>query len=245
MTNGLYTTAVGMIPQMNKQEIIANNLANINTTGYKKDGAYFKQILQSNLYNRMDLGESELLPEVENLYTHFEQGPLVTTGNQMDVALVGKGFFTVQTPQGIAYTRNGNFTLDSEGMLVDNSGNPVLGENGPIELNPSESFEISEQGEIFIDGNRSNQFAVKNFAQPENLKKGGHNLLVPGNGELDEIPADSLQFKPGFLEQSNVNASEEMVEMILTLRRFEAMQKSLKLQDDSLKKAANDLGRVG
>ena len=243
MTNGLYTTGVGLVPQMYKQEIIANNLANISTTGYKKDGLFFKKLLNSKLIQDLNLGDGNFLLEVKEQYTDFQQGSLLRTGNDFDIALEGKGFFNIQTPNGTAYSRNGNFTINSEGVLVTNVGYPVLGENGEIELDTSSNITITKQGEIFSKGMQVDNFVMTNFNRPDKLKKSGNSLFIAEDETIEQIPADGLSFHQKHLEQSNVNAVKEMVEMILSLRRFESMQKTLKLQNDSLGKAVNELGR--
>lgn len=243
MTNGLYTTAVGLVPQMYKQEVIANNLANINTVGYKKDGIYFQRILEGEMFSRLDLGDDEFIPQVKKIATNFQQGSLISTRNQLDFALSGEGFFVIQTPQGMAYTRNGNFTMNPDGLLVTNLGYPVLGEDGEIELKEIDSFQVTAQGEILLNGEKTNKFRVMKFDQPEALEKTGNNLFRIKAGFTDGIELETAVVKQGYLEQSNVKVSEEMVEMLMTLRRFEAMQRTIKMHNETILKAVNELGR--
>lgn len=241
MTNGLYTGAVGLIPQMKKQEIIANNLANVNTTGYKKDGMYFQNILEGKLYTQMESGN---VTDIGDVSINFQQGALVETGNQFDIAVVGDGFFAVQTPQGIAYTRNGNFAVDDNGQLVNNLGYPILGESGIIQINPLHKIIVTEQGEIIANGVQVERLLIKDFEQRELLQKIGNSLFVPVNQNIEERLLEQINIKQGYLEQSNVNPIEEMVEMLLTLRRFEAIQQSIDQQNETLGKTTNELGRV-
>lgn len=243
MTNGLSTTGVGMLPQMYKQEVIANNLANMNTTGFKRDEVYFKEIMQAKMYHQMQVGDSELLPEIDSVYINFQQGPLAETNNELDVGLNGEGFFVVQTPQGQAYTRNGNFNINNEGILVTNEGHPVMGEDGLIELKEASRIQIGQSGQIIIDGKVENKLMAVNFENPEALVKAGHNLFVPGDGNLQEIPVENLKFQQGHLEQSNVQPTRELVDMIQTMRIFDSLQKTMKAHDDTIKKAVNELGR--
>ena len=122
-------------------------------------------------------------------------------------------------------------------------GYPVLGEDGVIEIEKEGEVTISEQGELLINGIQTNRFLIEDFEQPEFLKKVGNSLFIPEKEEIREKPIEQICIKQGYLEQSNVNPIEEMVEMLMTLRRFEAIQKSIKLQNETIGKAANELGR--
>ena len=245
MTNGLYTTAVGLVPQMYKQEIISNNLANVNTTGYKKDGILFRRLLDANLFNQLENGDYEFIPSVEDTMTDFLQGAFVSTGNDLDFAIDGKGFFAIQTPDGTAYTRNGNFTINAEGQLSNSAGYPVIGEGGVIEFDENtNNIQITEQGEIFINGVQTNKFVINDFNELQKLKKIGNNLFKPENNLIQANDVESVKIKQGVLEQSNVNAVEEMVQMLITMRRFESLQKSMTFHNETLKKAVNELGRL-
>jgi len=243
MNNGLYTGAVGMIPQEVKQEIIANNLANVNTTGFKKEGLLFQRILEGKMFQEINYGNPEEILHTDDLYTNFAQGSLTESGNPLDMAIDGAGFFVIESPQGTAYTRNGNFRIDEDGRLITNMGYPVLGENGIIEIDQFAQISITDKGEILKNGVEINKMLVKDFETPELLKKIGNSLFVPKDQDAVEIQTEEYKIKQGFLEQSNVNPMEEMVEMLMALRIFEAIQKMINLQNETLGKATNELGR--
>ncbi len=245
MTNGLYTTAVGMVPQMYKQEIIANNLANINTTGYKKDGMLFRKLLDAQLFPNLHDGDDGFVPDVQNTQLDFRQGPLLPTHSNFDVAIEGDGFFVVETPTGPALTRNGNFTVDADGQLTTNTGYIVLGEDGVIEIDEKvEKIQISNDGDIYINNTRANKLMVQTVEDKSTLKKLGTGLFIPRDGNVDFIPVENVHIRQGYLEQSNVNPVEEMVDMLVTMRQFEAMQRSMNFHNETLGKAVNELGKV-
>jgi flagellar basal-body rod protein FlgF len=243
MTNGLYTAAVGSVPQVFKEDVISNNLANINTSGFKKEGVVFKRILDAQLYPLLYRGDDQFLPNADDTYTNFQQGSLVDTHNSLDVALVGNGFFAVQTPQGTAYTRSGNFTINDQKQMVTQAGYPVLGENGVIELDDTRNLVISEQGELLVDGAQVNKFMLVNFQQPATLRKLGNGLYATDVQTNPQQTVTDISTRQGFLEQSNVNAVQEMVEMLKASNFFDTIQRTLRLQNDILGKTVNELGR--
>jgi flagellar basal-body rod protein FlgF len=167
MLRGIYNSSSGMIAQQARMDTVANNLANVDKTAYKKDLTIFKAFPEM-LIRRINgdgqgiipVGSYDTMPFVGNLgtgvevnekFTQFKQGSLQKTANNFDVALEGKGFFVVKTEQGNRYTRNGNFTTNKEGVLMTHNGNPVLGENGTIIIK-KHNFRINERGEVIING---------------------------------------------------------------------------------------------
>ena len=142
MLKGLYLSKAGMLPQKQQLEVAANNLANINTIGYKKEDIFFRHLV--NAVNASDPAQGEQKID-------FSEGALRHTGNPLDAAIVGDGFFVVQTDQGEAYTRNGSFSLDGEGRLVTQSGDPVLSDSGELQIQ-GKSVKINEKGELLVDG---------------------------------------------------------------------------------------------
>jgi flagellar basal-body rod protein FlgG len=241
MLKGIYTAAANMVPKMIQQDLIANNLANVNTTGYKKDRLYFRQMFDAELYSPLS---EQANPGVMEALTLFEPGPLVSTKNPLDVAIVGDAFFTVDTEQGVRYTRNGSFSVDQEGYLVTSAGHQVMGENGPILLDTSQDVEITPAGEIWQKDSVVDQLALVRFPDPRSLEKIGDSLFrARQDAEVLEDRTSSV--RQGFLEDSNVRAIEEMIEMISILREYEADQRAIQYQDDTLRRAVNDLGRIG
>lgn len=166
MIRGIYTSSSGMIAQQARLDVIANNLANVDKTGFKKDITLFKSFpdmivrrINDNGLGITPAGSYDSMPyvgklgtgvEVNEVYTLFKQGPLQRTENNFDLALEGRGFFAVKTERGDRYTRDGSFTINQDGILVTHNGNPVLGENGIIKIQQN-NFLINEQGEIIVN----------------------------------------------------------------------------------------------
>jgi len=237
LLEGIRTSASGMLPRATKQEILANNLANIETAGYKRDRVVFRQQLDAQISAAASEGQ-----EVagEQVLIDFSQGPLEKTDRPLDLALDGKGFFTVETPNGLRYTRAGNFTIDPDGYLVTPSGERVLGEGGPIRLGEGD-VRVSEDGEIWQGNVAVDRLQLTEFDDLSKLVKEGHNLFRTSDPTEKGKPAETTKVLQGYLEGSNVNPLEEMVEMMVVYRNFEAEQKAVQVQDETLGKAINDL----
>ena len=232
MIDDIQMAAEDMSRRIAQQEVIANNLANVNTAGFKRDKVFLDVLTDAT---------TESDTETEEI-TAFDQGPIKETGNPLDMALVSEGFFTVQTPEGIRYTRNGGFRLDPDGRLMLVEDALIMGENGPIEARGEVS--VNEQGDVFVNRVRVDRLRVVTFDKPYPLRKQGNSLFVLEDESTPEIEVENVRMKQGFLELSNVNAIEEMVAMLTVFRYFEADQKVLHTQDDILGKAANDIGKV-
>ena len=263
MISGLYTAASGMIAEQYRQDVVANNLANVNTTGYKKDTALYITFPSVFLYRIY--GENEKIPggKANILAPLGEMGkgvqlrpdgirPLITregnyieTGNKLNFAIKGNGMFVIKTPNGIRYTRDGNFSLDTEGRIVTQNGYPVLGERGEIIID-GDNFYTDEAGRIFIDKQEIDNFRIALFSKNDKLRKEGNNLFyLSGGGELPENSGSgSIKVLQGYLEGSNVNVVKEMVDMITAYRSYEAAQKSIQAQDQTLNRAVNDVGNI-
>jgi flagellar basal-body rod protein FlgG len=213
------------LQQERKMEIIANHLANADTTGFKGDIVKFDELY--NEYRSVD----------------FSQGDLKNTGNTLDLALTDEGFFKVQTPAGIRYTRNGNFVLNHESILVTQNGDRVLGESGEIVIEGS-NVDVNGQGEVFVDGELVDKLAVVNFESPNKLKKEEGSLFNHPDGASAEIPVVVISIEQGALEGPNVVIVKEMTRMIETMRTYEAYQKVIQSLDETDAKAINELGQV-
>ena len=200
--------------------------------GFKRDAA-FQQVL-----DEATAASETAIKEVVD----FSQGSLRETRNAFDFALVGEGFFSVETPEGVRYTRNGHFKLDSEGQLILEGGGPVLGEMGPITV--LHELSVNERGEVFQKGELVDTLKIVTFEQPFPLKKAGNSLFAVAEDSAAEIENLDVSVRQGFLEESNVDPLEEMVQMMTLFRYFEADQKALRAQDELLDRAANDIGRV-
>jgi flagellar basal-body rod protein FlgF len=237
MNTGMYAALSGNVSALRRLEVISNNLANANTAGFKADQLEFQSVL-ANVKNPTQ----ETVFSSEKFWTDFSAGPIQKSDNTLDVALDGDGFFAVNTPQGTAYTRQGNFHRDAGGKLVTADGYEVQGQNGPITLNGSR-VEISGNGTVTVDGNAAGRLAVVDFPKPYALTKAGGGLFLPANAQAAATPANA-EVKQGYLETSNVKVVAEMAKMIEATRYFESCAKAVKSYDDMASKAANDLGKV-
>jgi flagellar basal-body rod protein FlgG len=243
---GIYVAASGFIGQQKCLEIIANNLANANTAGYKGDIPVFKISAPSSAWDETGAGRSTSFftaLAVPQMATDFSQGPLTKTGNPLHVALVGEGFFEVQTPLGPRYTRNGDFTRTDDGSLVTHTGHPVMGDGGPITLTEGEIM-IDGSGSLVVDENEQGRFRVVTFRDNANLVKEGDALFAPAGETAVAMGADQIEVKQGYLENANVDAIHEMVLMIEAIRSFEHHQKMIHTFDSAHKSAVNEIGRL-
>lgn len=255
MIRGLYIAGTGMNVQSKKMDIISNDLANVNTTGYKKDTAIigsFPEVLltrlndtQNHIPNNGQIGKITHGAKIDAIYTEFTPGSVRSTGGLVDIAIQGDGFFTVQTPNGEAYTRDGGFSIDAAGNVVTKEGYAVMGENGPLQLgedflNSGGEVSIEKDGNMYLDGQLIDRINVVKFADNTQLQKLGDNLYQ-GGGQRGAFDGTLLQ---GFLETSNVNPVTAMVDMITVSRAYEANQKILQVHDTLLGKAVNDLARA-
>ena len=216
----------GAMRQEKRFEILSNHLANSATTGFKSQILSFDDMLQAHM--TLDTTQGDLQP----------------TSSPLDLAISGDGFFKVQTDQGVRYTRNGNFSLNNMGVLVDGEGDAVLGSSGPITI-AGDSIVINDAGEIKVDGTAVGTLKVVNFKSIDKLQKMGNSLLSYDGPETDEISPSKFQVKQGYLEQSNVQIVKEMTNMIETNRYYESFQKLMQTIDDLNAKAISDVGRVG
>ncbi|MHB1395134.1 MAG: flagellar hook-basal body protein [Clostridia bacterium] len=174
---------------------------------------------------------------------NFEQGQLQPTGNSFDLALRGKGFFCVETPEGERYTRSGDFTKDSEGYLVTKEGYKVLGVAGYIKIDGS-NMSVNEEGEVYSDSVMVDKLKLVDFNDYEVLRKEGNGLARIEEGTEAQPAATAGMIQQGFLESSNVNSVKEMVEMLTMMRTYEANQKMIKIHDELIGKAVNEIARL-
>lgn len=281
MLRGIYTGASGMQAQIHKMDALSNNLANVDTTGYKKDTSVqkaFPQMLMRRMNDevyKFPFGSVDTTPvvgklgsgvELNEIFTQFEQGSLKETGNPFDVALDGKGFFTVDTPAGERYTRNGTFMIDDNGLLVTKEGLPVQGENGLVYLKLN-NFVLDKQGRIWQNADfaddpqrlvsmKENDWAnmelvdtlkIVDFTRDRYLKKQGSSMWTATNesGAPKKVAlGSSTKTIQGFLEKANVNPVTEMVQMISVNRAYEANQKVISAHDQMTDKLINQAVRV-
>lgn len=247
MLNGIYTLARGMVAAEKGKDVLASNLANADTVGFKSQDTIihsFPDVLMKCIDETGEkvIGSKGTGSQVIQTFTNFEGGQLQKTENPLDVAIAGAGFMAVQTPQGIAYTRSGHFSLNSLGQLVTQDGHAVLGENGPIETN-GKPLRIGEDGSVQLNGVTIDQLEVVDFDDLQKLERLGNNLYRASQG-VNQIQADGM-IRQGYVERSNVNVIQGMTQMITAARLYEMSQKTIQSQDETLSKAVNDVGRVG
>jgi flagellar basal-body rod protein FlgF len=225
MISGIYTLIDGALVHQLKFETISNNIANLNTNAFRKDIISFNETLSMNYLSETD----------------FTPGLARHTGNDLDVALEGQGFFKVQTPKGVRYTRDGAFSLNAQGVLVTKNGDAVLGENGPITI-AGGKLTITNDGQVVVDGTQVDKLMLVAFKQPRLLSKEGSSYYFH-QGEKSEIfAAEEISVKQSYLEGSNVNPTAEMIKMIEAYRSFESAQKAIQIMDEMTSKMINDQG---
>ena len=245
MSRGIHKAAAGMMASMDRFGTIANNLANVSTTGYKRDLQFLRLLTleQTNL-ERKRSGGAPVRELVQDQFTDFSQGELNETGNRLDLAISGEGLFTIQTTKGIAYTRNGSFTLDEDSYLVDYLGNRVLSNEGEILINGAEVI-INRFGDVEVDGGSVGKLKIVIFEDDTKLRKAGNSLFYPINNEVKpQAPSKPYLVSQGYLETSNVNLVEEMITMIALGKEFEVNQKIIQTNDELMRREAREVGRV-
>jgi len=228
MERGLYIAAAGMTAEMVRQDQIANDLANAATPGYKADRTAqreFGALLLANRATGATVGSQSTAVQVDNIETDFSPKPSRDTGEPLDFAITGEGFFGVRTAQGVRYTRNGQFTVSPQGTLVTAQGDPVLGRGGRTVA-------------VGADG-RVDPRALE-VTRLENPRKEGGNLVTGTPAGT----AGAGQVRAGALEASGSDAARSMVDMIASLRAFEAGQRVIQTIDETLAKAATQVGSV-
>jgi len=244
MNSGLYSALSGNIAAMKRMDIISNNLANVNTPGYKKDKMLFESMLAgaANPPAVPQGATADPILQKESVYIDYGAGPVSQSGNPLDLAIDGDGFFMIQTPSGTAYTRQGNFRLGADGTLVTSDGYPVMSQNGPIRIQGG-TVEIDAKGVVMVDGSEFGAISVVDFPKPYALKKIASAQFLPADPQVTPQPATG-SVRQGQLEGSNVETITEMVQMIETSRYFDSCQRVIKGFDDMVGKAVNEMGRL-
>ncbi len=235
---GFYAAVSGGMAQEKRLEILTNNLANINTDGYKKDVLSFRSFLNDAQSAR---GETDLVG-IADFRTDFSQGRTVKTGNTFDLALSGNGFFEVDTPRGVRYTRQGDFTLNAANQLVTANGDPVSGSGGPLVIDGAH-VTIGTDGEVTVDESPLGQVKVVSFTDTSKLEKAGAGLFINKGGAGNLTQDLNVSVQQGFVEKSNVNMVEEMLQLIEVSRSYESYQKVIQSMDDASKRITTELGR--
>jgi len=257
MVKGLYTASTGMLNEQRRVDVLSNNLANSATTGFKKEGTTseaFKDVLAYKIKDTSEpgiarrLGTMNMGVKIGENYVDYSQGPLHETGNTFDMALSGNGFFAVDfmDEEGnciLKYTRDGSFTLNTKGELVNKNGDFLMGTDGNhIVLDPTQQFSVDRMGNIYQNGYIQAKIKLTDFADYNYLERYGETYFQPVDG-AEEIPAEA-QVYSGYLESSNVQVVQEMVDMIAFTRAYESNQKIIQAYDETLDTAVNNVGKV-
>jgi flagellar basal-body rod protein FlgF len=254
MHSDIFIAATGLIAQEKRLEVIANNLANANTPGFKRDVPSFGILLENQFTGGINakltaVGDVSSYIPVSNgvsMYrtnTDFSQGPLRHTGNPHDFALQGEGFFVLSTPAGVRYTRNGSFQIGADNYLVTQQGYRVMGDAGDIQIMGDE-LQCDTMGRLRSAGREIDRLRIVEFSDPSVLQKAGESLFVVANENIHPGPATGATVHQGSVELSNVDVVKAMMGMIDALRAFESHQKAIMTLDEASQKASNDLGRL-
>ncbi|WP_334110652.1 flagellar hook-basal body protein [Thermodesulfitimonas autotrophica] len=247
MLRGIYIAATGLNLQQVAIDLVANNMANVSTTGFKSDrlsAASFPELLLLRVEPErkvQPVGSTSYGAEVAAVTTDYTQGPLENTGNLRDVALRGEGFLVVQTGAGERYFRGGPIFVDGEGYLVTANGDWVLGEGGPVQVGSSD-YRIAPDGTVLAGENPVDRLLVVDFQDKGALIKEGNGYFRAA-GSLPET-ATGTEVLQGYLEAANVDLTREMTVLIEGLRAYQLSQRALRTHDELLAKAVNQVGKV-
>lgn len=235
MYKGIYIALSGAVLKQKNLDISAQNIANVNTSGYKKEKISFKDYIIP-VDNKVDMADDgRVMTELARVSIDFTEGPVSGTGNPLDLAINGEGFFALEEGK---YTRNGSFMVSNEGYLTSKSGVKVLGESGPIEVRGS-NIDISSSGEVIVDEIPVGKLKIVDFSDKGMLKKLGDGMFT---AEEAGMTVDS-RVSQGSLEQSNVNAIQEMIDMLTLNREFESYQKMIQSFDEASSRTINEMGK--
>jgi flagellar basal-body rod protein FlgF len=235
--------ASGLRARMESLDMLANNIANTSTTGYKGDGEFYT-LFTSEAAKGDGESPDATMPMIQRPWTDFSQGTLQPTNNPLDFGLSGKGFFAIQGPSGPLYTRNGSFQVASTGTLTTSDGYPLLERNGqPLKGDPSKPVEVSLDGSVRQSGQLLGQLKLVDFKDASVLTKQGNNYF---RNNSTQAPADAIEIQvhQGKVEASNVSASQAAVRLVSVMRQFEMMQKAISISGDMSRKAIEEVAHV-
>jgi flagellar basal body rod protein FlgG len=226
--------ASGMRSRLESLDLLANNISNASTGGYKADREFYSLYAeQENIHS---------MPLVQKAYTDLSQGVLQSTGNQLDFALSGKGFFTVQGPNGPLYTRNGAFQVDATGRLATAEGYPLQGTNGAIQIPGKQPIEVSGDGTVSQNGTVIGQLQISDLTSGAGVSKQGNTYFRADPGSIVRAPGSSVQ--QGKLEASNTGTAESAVRLVSVMRQFEMLQKAAVMGADMDKQAIEQVAKI-
>lgn len=234
MHKGIYIAISGAVLKQNQLEVIAQNLANTNSIGYKREYITFSDYLIKEINKPSD---DKIMTNLNKVYYDFSKGEFIRSGRSLDIAIEGDGFIALE---GNLYTRRGDLKIDDDGFLVNFKGLKVLGKKGFIKVDKNIIPAITSDGKVIVDGNNIDEIKIVDFEKYDNLvKKDSSIFYTTDSGK--EIQVSILT---GYLETSNVSPVNEMISMIQTLRDFESYQKAVQIFDESINKIVNDISRI-
>ena len=237
--------ASGLQAQMDSFDMLANNLANTSTTGFKADREFYTTYLAPDAVDQFDPGVGAA-PVVQRQWTDFTQGTLVSTSNSTDFALSGSGFFGVNSPNGPLYTRSGTFHISPQGVLVSPEGYPVrLAGGQPLQTQSASPLEVGVDGQVVQDGNPIGQLEVINFKDPAQLSRAAGTYFQNPDAKANPASAATAQVLQGKVETSNAAPAESAARMISLMRHFEMLQHAVKIGTDMNRQAIEEVARVG
>ncbi|ACA60238.1 flagellar hook-basal body protein [Candidatus Desulforudis audaxviator] len=245
MIRGVYTAASGMLAGQTRLDAVAHNIANVNTTGFRRQVPVFAPYLQTAVGRHekrvTPIGTTSLGTVPTALVTDLTGGPVVQTGRTMDLALEGEGFFTVEREGQQLYTRAGSFKVDASGILVTRAGDPVLGERGPLKVG-HDGFTVSADGRVFSStGEELDRLRLTALPGRETWVRTPDGYLMTGEATA---PAINTRVHQGYLEGSNVHLAVELVDLLLASRLYAANQRVARTQDTLVEKAINQVGAL-
>lgn len=236
--------AGGVRSRMDSLDILANNLANATTSGYKSDREFYS-LFTSDTAEASDLGNKAVLPSIDRHWTDFSQGLLQTTSNPLDLALSGTGFFAVNGPSGPLYTRNGQFQMSGEGVLITSDGYPVRSKGGgTITADPSMPIEVTPDGSVQQKGTTIGNLDLVKFTDPGAIQKRGNNYFQLADATKTPLEATDIEVHQGQIESSNVNTPAAAVQLVGVLRQFDMLQRAITLASDMQKSGIDEVARI-
>ena len=254
MIQGLYESGTSMLNRTTRQDIVANNISNSEVPGFKRDGVFLRELGEA---RRKGSGAAPVWrnDRIAGTFIDFDQGDMRQTGSGRHLAIHGSGFFQVRTPQGDVYTRNGEFSITNQGLLVTNQGHSLLDDRGGEIVLEGPDFAVNENGQIVENGEPKAIIGIFDFEKdadglyqdPDGVtrlerKPNGFFFPKPGVNRLAKDPQTKVM--QGFLEDSNVDPIMQMVEMLEVARSYEADQRSIRAQNETLGRAVNDVGSI-
>lgn len=235
--------ASGLRSRMEALDMLANNIANASTSGFKRDGEFYSTY--QNVENDVLMGDSSMLPIIDKPWTDFSQGTLKTTESTLDFALSGPGWFSVNGPNGTLYTRNGSFHANPNGMVMTQDGHPVrLAGGAALQIQPGVPLEAATDGTLTQGGVPLRKLDVVTFPEGA-LSKQGATLFRPVDPAVTGTPVADTEVQQGKVENANVSSPEAAVRLVNLMRQFEALQRAITIGTDMNRKAVEELARTG